>query len=323
MDQILFFIIVALAAGLLVWTVSRLLLGGGKDRLKLFRRLSGDGQLYRAAGAGTDKSILLQSPAESSSLSKALGRKSYFANMQRKLATVAPRMTLARFLLIGVGIGLFFAMIVFAVSGNLLFTASVGALGFYLPSFSIYGRVNKRNRLLNEQLPEALDFLARILRSGHSLSTGLQMMGTELPEPLAHEFRRCYDQHSLGQPLEDSLKDVASRVESTDFAFFVTAVLIQRQTGGDLASVLGNISNMVRSRMRLASYVKAKTAEGRFTGYILVAFPVLMFFVAYAMNPDYGGKLLYTETGRKLIGTAIGLQVLGLVSIRKLTTVKV
>src|SRR5205085_6835476 len=103
------------------------------------------------------------------------------------------------------------------------------------------------------------------------LSTGLQMMGEELPAPLAAEFRRCYDQHSLGTPLEDALKDMATHIESTDFAFFVTAVLIQRQTGGDLAEVLGNISKMIRGRLRLLQQVKAKTAEGRFTGYIMVA----------------------------------------------------
>jgi tight adherence protein B len=113
------------------------------------------------------------------------------------------------------------------------------------------------------------------------------------------------------------------RVESTEFQFFVTAVLIQRQTGGDLSTVLGNISATVRGRIRLAGFVKAKTAEGRFTGYILVAFPLLMFCVAHSLNPDYAGKLLHTSTGQKLLGTAIALQIIGLVCIRKLTQVKV
>ncbi len=116
---------------------------------------------------------------------------------------------------------------------------------------------------------------------------------------------------------------MTARVESTDFAFFVTAVVIQRQTGGDLSNVLGNISGMVRQRVRLVSQTKAKTAEGRFTGYILVAFPVIMFFLAYFMNPQYAGTLLHTESGRYLLGTAIGLEVIGLVAIRKITTIRV
>ena len=116
------------------------------------------------------------------------------------------------------------------------------------------------------------------------------MMADELPKPISEEFRKVYDQHSLGQPLEESLKDMSSRVDSTDFSFFVTAVLIQRQTGGDLSEVLGNISRLVRSRMRLSQSVAAKTAEGRFTGYILICFPVVMFLICWYLNPElYGG----------------------------------
>ena len=116
---------------------------------------------------------------------------------------------------------------------------------------------------------------------------------------------------------------MTTRIETTDFAFFVTAVLIQRQTGGDLSEVLNNISGMIRQRVRLQQHVKAKTAEGRFTGYILVAFPAVMFVLAFMMNPDYAGVLIHTGTGRMLLGTAFGLQMLGLYAIRKITTVRV
>ena len=144
-----------------------------------------------------------------------------------------------------------------------------------------------------------------------------------MPKPLGGEFRRCYDQHSLGQPLEEALREMARRIESTDFAFFVTAVLIQRQTGGDLSQVLGNISGVLRQRIRLSQFVKAKTAEGRFTGYVLVAFPIMMFFIASSMNKDYKKNLLENSTGLTLLAVAGGLVILGLVTIRKITTVKV
>jgi tight adherence protein B len=149
------------------------------------------------------------------------------------------------------------------------------------------------------------------------------MMADELPNPLAAEFRQCYDQHSLGQSLDDALKDTAGRIESTDFAFFVTAVLIQRQTGGDLSEVLRNISGMIRQRVRLHQQVRAKTAEGRFTGYIMVAFPIVMFFIASTLNPEYSQILLHTPTGLRMVGVAFGLQMAGLIAIRKITTVKV
>jgi tight adherence protein B len=149
------------------------------------------------------------------------------------------------------------------------------------------------------------------------------MMAEELPQPLSHEFRRCYDAHSLGQSLEEALKDTAIRVDNPDFGFFVTAILIQRQTGGDLSEVLTNISGMIRQRIRLQQHVKAKTAEGRFTGYILVCFPIVMFFIVYFLNPSYAAMLLHTSTGIWLLVTAGSMLVIGTVAIQKITTLKV
>ena len=170
---------------------------------------------------------------------------------------------------------------------------------------------SRRERTLLDQLPEVLDFLSRILRAGHSLSTGLQMMADELPMPLALRIPQMLRPHSVGQSMEEALKDTAVRVDNSDFGFFVTATLIQRQTGGDLSEVLNNISDMVRQRIRLAQHVKAKTAEGRFTGYILVVFPVIMFCISYYLNPKYAQVLLHTNKGIGLLCTAGGMLILG------------
>jgi tight adherence protein B len=214
-------------------------------------------------------------------------------------------------------------MVGMLATSNMLIALVSGVLGAYFPFLMLMQKRGRRQRAIAMQLPEALDFLSRVLQAGHSFSTGIQMMSEELPEPLRGEFRRCYEQHSLGQPLEDSLKDMATRIESTDFAFFITAVLIQRQTGGDLSEVLKNISSMIRQRIRLQAHVKAKTAEGRFTGYILVAFPAVMFVLVSFMNPAYAHNLTGTSVGQKMLGVAFGLQMMGLWAIRKLTTVKV
>jgi tight adherence protein B len=221
-----------------------------------------------------------------------------------------------------VGLGFGGLLLPYALFGSPLIAVVLGLVGLYLPFFQLNRKRNKRQRMIAEQLPEALDFLARVLKAGHSFSTGLQMMADELPQPLSGEFRRCYDQHSLGQSLEDSLRETAARVESTDFAFFVTALLISRSTGGDLSEVLKNISGMIRGRIRLAQQVKSKTAEGRFTGYVLVAFPAVMFLLCYTQNPEYCSKLLRGD-GLYYLGTAFVLQMLGLFTIRKITTVKV
>ena len=175
---------------------------------------------------------------------------------------------------------------------------------------------------MNDQLPEALEFLCRVLRAGHSFATGLQMGADELPDPLASEFRHCYDQHNLGHPLEDALRDMAGRVGTEDFSFFVTSVLIQRTTGGELSEVLTNISNMVRARIRLEQHVKAVTAEGRMVGYILLILPLIFFVIMYAMNPQYAGVLIHTPEGTWLTGTALVMQLLGVLTIRKIVAVK-
>ena len=181
----------------------------------------------------------------------------------------------------------------------------------------------KRKRLLNDQLVDALEFLSRVLRAGHSLSTGISMLSEELPNPLAAEFRAAYDQTTLGVPLERALTEMAERVESTDFAFFVTAVLIQRQTGGDLAEILDNIGGMIRNRIRLQQHVKALTAEGRLSGYILSAFPIVMFAITWVLNPEYASTLVSTQLGQIMLIVAATMTMLGLLLIKKIVTISI
>ena len=260
---------------------------------------------------------------EAAGASALLARWSPLEDLHRMVVQAYPSMNVATFVVIAA----LFAFVTFCfgmfVTHNTIIAAVAMVLGGYFPFLLLAQTRARRQRQLSMQLPEALDFLARVLQAGHSFSTGIQMMSEELPDPLRSEFLRCYEQHSLGQPLEDSLKDMATRIESTDFAFFITAVLIQRQTGGDLSEVLKNISSMIRQRIRLAQNLKAKTAEGRFTGYILVAFPMVMFVIVSFLNPSYSRNLTDTSTGQKMLMIAFGLQLLGLWAIRKLTTVKV
>ncbi len=321
MDGLLLPILVAGCVGLLVFGAAQVtvaLTDGQKKKLQ--QRLTSDAQV-RSVSSTVRSAVLSQQ--ERDMLASALAKWSFFEMLTRRLVHAFPDMSLTQFLLVvaGAGFGVFAA--VYLVCHSMLVGAIAGVIGGCVPFMVVTHRRNKRQRTLADQLPEALDFLSRVLRSGHSFSTGLQMMGEELPQPLALEFRRAYDQHSLGLSVEESLKDMAKRIESTDFAFFVTAVLIQRQTGGDLSEVLGNISGMIRQRIRLEQHVKAKTAEGRFTGYILSAFPAVMFVLSYMLNPEYAGVLIRTNTGLTLLGIALGLELIGLYFIKKLTTVRV
>jgi tight adherence protein B len=147
-------------------------------------------------------------------------------------------------------------------------------------------------------------------------------MGGELPAPLCEEFTRVHGQIGVGVPTDTALKGMTERIDSGDFAFFVTAVLVQRETGGDLAQVLGNITGMLRQRMQLQNQLRSKTAEGRFTGLILAAFPLIMFGVLYVASPDHTGILAETTEGQLLLGLTVGLCATGLFVIRKITNVK-
>lgn len=319
MDQLLI-ILVAAAVAALVWTVAYVVAGVAEGRKrKLHQRLSAE---TRAGGPSRiSRPILIQD--QTTGLPGFLNRLPPVQILQRRVRQAFPEMPLARFLLIDASIGLISLAIFGLISGNAVAALAAGMVSGYVPFFIVSVRRSRRQRLITQQLPEAMDFLSRVLRAGQSFSTGLQMMSEELPQPLGGEFRRCYDQHSLGQPIEEGLRDMAIRLDSADFAFFATAVVIQRQSGGDMAEVLHNISGMIRARLRLQQSVKAKTAEGRFTGYIMLAFPVVMFFITWTISPSYGDVLLHTSTGHTLLAIALGLQLFGLILIKKITTVKV
>src|SRR5579862_5698204 len=317
MDKIIIPVVIAAAAvGVMGWWAVVMISAFITSRRRIARRLSNN---QKPDGVDTSNlSVIL--PDEATTVPAFLARKPYIQNLQRKLAHAFPNTTVQKFLTIAAICAVAPALLIGLISQNLTFSFGAFAVGGYLPIFVLNFLCSRRLKNMTKQLPEALDFLSRIMRAGHSLSTGLQMMADELPKPLSAEFRQVYDQHSLGQPLEEALKEMASRIDSTDFSFFVTAVLIQRTTGGDLSEVLGNISNLIRQRMRLAQSVQAKTAEGRFTGYILVAFPIVMFGICYYLNPELYGGFAAASKGKWLLAGAAGLVSLGMFCIRKITT---
>jgi tight adherence protein B len=263
--------------------------------------------------------LLLDDPDAQSGLAS---RSEMLKQFSKKLHRAYPGVMLGRFLglMLLLGAGAFLAGTV--GMGSVIIGLVAAAMAVMVPILRVSAKCSKRLKVIDEQLPDTLDFLSRILRAGHSLTTGFQMASDELPEPLAGELRLCHDQHSLGTPLENAMRDMADRVGTGDFAFFVTAVLIQRQTGGDLAEVLTNIGSMVRSRLRLQQHVRAITAEGRLVGAILLILPVFFFIVLYTLNPLYMGVLLKEREGVITLSIAVMLQVLGIISIKKITAVR-
>ncbi len=319
--QTLFPALVAVPASLLAWGLFQLVGGLTDQRKKLKQRLSGEGSA--PAGFDPETFTVIKRQIELKGASGALAKVPGLRTLAHNINQVWPNFSLAKFVFVSGACGFFAFMIAAVVTMKILLAGAAALVGLFIPLIVLNGKRAKRERAMLDSLPEALDFLSRVLRSGHSLSTGLQMMAEELPEPLSTEFRKCYDSHSVGLALEDALKETSIRVDNSDFGFFVTATLIQRQTGGDLSEVLNNISGMIRQRIRLSQHVKAKTAEGRFTGYVLVVFPVIMFLISYYLNPKYGDVLLHTSTGVGLMLLAGVMLMMGMYAIRRITTIKV
>jgi tight adherence protein B len=192
-----------------------------------------------------------------------------------------------------------------------------------LPLAVVSWRRKRRLAQFSAQLPDALELMASALRSGNTLQSSLQVIVDEMLPPLSKEFGTVSESIKLGIPVEQALDELAQRVPNPDLEFFVTAVNMQRQTGGDLAEILDKISWLVRERFYIQGQVQALTGEGRMSGLVLMALPVLMFIVIYALNPSYV-MLLFTEPlGQKMLGGAIVLQILGAIAIRRIVNIKI
>lgn len=165
--------------------------------------------------------------------------------------------------------------------------------------------------------------LARSLRSGQSLSAGFNMVAGEMSAPLGREFGRVFEEQNLGVSIEDSLDSMTDRIPNLDLRFFATAVILQRQTGGDLAEILDKISRLIRERFQIWGQIQALTGEGRLSGIVLLALPVVLFFAMLRLNHDYVMVLFTDPMGKKLLIGAIILQVFGALVIRKIVDIKV
>jgi tight adherence protein B len=176
---------------------------------------------------------------------------------------------------------------------------------------------------IEEQLPDAADFIARALRAGHSFTNVLQIVGNELSEPLSGEFRIAREEINYGVPMGEALHNMAARIPLTDLRYLVIAILIQRETGGNLAEILGNISHIIRGRLKLAAQVRVLSAEGRMSAWILGLLPFAVALMIFLLNPGYI-KILWTDpSGIKLLWYALGMISFGVLWLRKVIRIRI
>jgi len=200
---------------------------------------------------------------------------------------------------------------------------AVGVTLALLPLIWLVLCKRKRMKQFAKQLPDALELVSRALRAGHSLASGFNLIADEMKPPISKEFRRVFEEQNLGIPLEDALDNMTDRITNMDLRFFATAVVLQRQTGGDLAEILDKIGYLVRERFKIWGQVQALTGEGRLSGIVLLALPPALFVTVYKLNPEYVLPLFTDPMGRKMLAGGIVMQFLGALVIKKIVNIKV
>jgi len=232
-------------------------------------------------------------------------------------------MPVATFVGISAGLGIGSSLISAYAGISYALAPLVGLFFGVLPLFWLTFRRKRRFKKFASQLPEALELVARALRAGHSLAAGFHLVSQETSDPIGGEFGRVFEEQNLGIPFEEALDNLTHRIPNLDLKFFVTAVILQRQTGGDLAEILDKIGALIRARFKIWGQVQALTGEGRLSGIVLLALPPLLFVTVYRMNPEYLMLLFTDELGKKMLIAGIVSQLVGALVIRKIVNIRV
>jgi tight adherence protein B len=243
--------------------------------------------------------------------------------LQERIAQAGLRMKVGKLILMSacLGMGTFVLVGVFYPQfwAGVLLGVAVAFVPFGVVSYLRQKRLQK----FEERFPEALDLLGRAVRAGHAFTTGLELIAKESSEPIASEFRTTFEEQNFGLPLRDALLNMTERIPSIDVRFFVTALLIQKETGGNLAEILDGLARVIRDRFRIYREVRVRTAQGRLTAGILIALPIFMLIVLMVLNPTYMKVLFQDPRGSLILSVAAIMQVVGSLLIWKIIHIEV
>jgi tight adherence protein B len=227
------------------------------------------------------------------------------------------------YVLLTLGLAAACALTVVAVGGRVPGAVIAGMIGMAVPNVYLKFRKRRRMAAFEENFPESIELLGRSIRAGHAFPTGLQIAADESPEPISSELRQVFEENKFGLPLKDSLDALIERVDLVDVRIFVTAVLVQREVGGNLGEILDNIAHTIRDRFRIRRQLRVYTAQGRMTSYILGALPILVGLGIYALNPDYMIVMFQEPAGRLALATAGFMQLFGYLWIRRIIDIEI
>src|SRR6266436_3489367 len=203
------------------------------------------------------------------------------------------------------------------------FAWGIGLTSFFFPFLYVVRKGKARMKKFEEQFPDSLEFVARSMRAGHAFSVSLEMIHREFSEPLAGEFRRTFDEQNLGLPLENALQNLSKRVPLLEVHFFVSSVLLQKRTGGNLSELLDKLATLIRERFKLRGRIKAISAHGRITATTLSIIPMGVAFLMFYTNRDYVEFFVKDPSGNQMAGVAIGFQVIGYLIMKKIVTIEI
>ncbi len=226
-------------------------------------------------------------------------------------------------LLISLALGVLVSLAVTALLRQALGMLPGFALGASVPFLVLMRKRTVRIRKFEEQFPEALDMMSRAVKAGHAFTTAMGMVADEAPAPMGPEFKKAFDEQNFGLPLKDALTNLATRMPLLDVQFFATAVLIQRETGGNLSEILDSLAHVVRERFKILRQVRVYTAHGRMTGYVLLGLPAFLAIALMFINPDHMNTLFDEQVGRLMIAATVVMQTVGYLWIRKVVTIEV
>lgn len=265
---------------------------------------------------------LVRQGQEAGWMEREFSRVPQLRDVGRILREAGSRWSFQTFVVVSIGLGMAFGLALGAFSRS-IFGVIIGfPIGAAIPYLVVRFQAGRRKAKLEEQLPDAIDLMGRAMRAGHPLSAGFKMVADEAPEPIASEFRQVFEEQRFGLPFDDSLLSLGERVRLSDIRILITAILIHRQVGGNLAEVLDNIAALVRERFKLRRQLKVITAQGRMSGYVLGFLPFTLGVAIFTLNREYMMPIFQSEIGRYMLVGAFVFQILGYLWIRKILDIE-
>ena len=300
--------------------------GGGSDVQRVKDRLLGKSKPEKAQGGSGEAPALIKSDEPTTSIAqKLLDNLKLAERVEAMLEKAGLRWTSAKLMQMSLG----FAMAAFCFTWYTLpppfdrFAWAAATIGFCAPFAYVIRKGSARMKAFEQQFPDSLEFVSRSMRAGHAFSVSLEMIHREFSEPLAGEFRRTFDEQNLGLPLEIALQNLAKRVPLLEVHFFVSAVLLQKRTGGNLSELLDKLAVIIRERFKLRGKIKAISAHGRITATTLSIIPMAVAFLMFYTNRDYVEFFVKDPAGNQMAGVAIFFQIVGYLVMKKIVTIEI